>query len=169
MRTSKTAAVLLLGFLVFLSAGCRPNVDVTKDLVLTDVTTGWFDAGIVLTANGQENKIVPTVAFKIKNTTADKTIATVMLGAVYHQINDRASEWGATWVQGISADGLKPGQSTTEMVLRSDRGYTSLQARAQMLQNPDFVDAVVDILLKYGADKYVKVGTFKIDRQLLTQ
>ncbi len=169
MRTTSTLFIPVLILALAISAACRTPVDVKKDLAVADVTTGWFDAGIVRTANGEENKIVPTIAFKLKNTTSDKTISTVMIGAVYHQVNDLPSEWGATWVQAISAAGLKPGETTPEIVLRSDRGYTSLQPRAQMLQNRYFVDAVVDVLLKYGADKYVKIGQYKIDRQLLTQ
>jgi hypothetical protein len=166
MRTS--LFILVLG-LALVAAACRPHVDVKTDLAVTDVTTGWFDAGIVRTQLGEENKIVPTIAFRLKNTTSDTTIETVMVGAVYHQANDMASEWSSKWVQGISSAGLKPGQSTPEIVLRADLGYTSLQPRAQMLQNKDFVEAVVTISLKYGADKYVKIGDYKIDRQLLTQ
>ncbi len=167
MNTSKAFALFAIGLLL-LSVACGPNVDVKKDLAITDVTTGFFDAGIVQTSNGEENKIVPTIAFRLKNV-SDKTVASVQIDAVYHQVNDKASEWGTTWVKGIDAEGLKPGQSTPEIVLKSDRGYTSLQPRAQMLQNRNFVDVSVDILLKQGANKYAKVGDFKIDRQLLTQ
>ncbi len=167
MRTS--LLIIALAFAVLTVSACGPKVDMKNDLKVIDVTTGWFDAGIVKTALGEENKIVPTIAFKLKNTTSDKTIATVMVGAVYHQINDMPSEWGTQWVQAVSSAGLKPGQTTPDIVLRSDHGYTSLQPRAQMLQNKQFVDAVVTISLKYGAEKYVKIGDYKIDRQLLTQ
>jgi hypothetical protein len=38
-----------------------------------------------------------------------------------------------------------------------------------MLQNRDFVDGVADVQAKYGADQWVKLGTFPITRQLLTR
>jgi len=43
-------------------------VDLTKGLQILDVSTGWFDAGLV---NGQ-NKLVPTISFKLKNVSDQK-------------------------------------------------------------------------------------------------
>jgi hypothetical protein len=42
MRAS--ASLLLLSLL---SAGCGPSVDLTKGLQVLDVSSGWFDAGII--------------------------------------------------------------------------------------------------------------------------
>ena len=41
------------------TASCSAGADVGKALQVIDVSTGWFDAGIV---NGQ-NKLVPSVTF----------------------------------------------------------------------------------------------------------
>ena len=38
-----------------------------------------------------------------------------------------------------------------------------------MLQNKEFIDAKVDIFAKHGSGYWVKLGEFKIDRQLLTE
>jgi hypothetical protein len=168
MRKSTLLCAPAIVSVLVLAAGCGPKVDVKKDLAIVDVTTGWFDAGIVKTANGDENKIVPTVAFKIKNV-SDKTVANVMVDVVFHQITEPNTDWGTSWVKGIGGEGLAPGETTPEIVLRSERGYTSLQPRLQMLQNRVFVDAIVDVLLKQGANKYVRMQQIKIDRQLLTQ
>jgi hypothetical protein len=168
MRTSSVLSAFALAGLLAISSACGPKVDVSKDLAIVDVTTGWFDAGIVRTANGEENKIVPTLAFKIKNV-SDKTVANVMANVVFHQIIEKDKDWGANWVKGVGGEGLGPGETTPELVLRSERGYTSLQPRLQMLQNHVFVDAIVDVFLKQGANNYVKMSEIKIDRQLLTQ
>jgi len=56
-----------------------------------------------------------------------------------------------------------------ELVLRSERGYTGDQSRLQMLQNKEFIDAKVEIFGKHGSRLWVKLGEFKIDRQLLTE
>ena len=49
-------------------SACGPAVDLTKGLQILDVSTGWFDAGIV---NGQ-NKLVPAISFKLKNVSDQK-------------------------------------------------------------------------------------------------
>ncbi len=162
-----TLLITILALLVSVSA-CGQKVDVSKELQVVDLTTGWFDAGIVKTPDGDMNKIVPSVAFKLKNT-ASGSISTVQVLVVYHQVTEPTHEWGTSWVKGIGSEGLNPGQTSRELVLRSDLGYTGQQPRMQMLQNRNFVDAFADILVKQGADKYVKLASPKIDRQLLTQ
>lgn len=169
MSIPKILSALALGCLILSEVACAPNVDLRKDLAVTDVTTGWFDAGIMKDPEGEKNRIVPSIAFRLKNATSGVTIGTVQINAVYHLVNEKDKEWGTSWVKGIGSDGLKPGQATQTLVLRSDRGYTGLQPRLQMLQNREFVDAVVDLMGKYGAQQWVKLGSFPISRQLLTQ
>jgi hypothetical protein len=156
MSTPKILTTLALGWLIMTATACGPHIDLKKDLVVVDVTTGWFDAGIVKDPEGEKNKIVPSVAFRLKNATPDKTIA-------------KQEELGSTWVKAIGAEGLKPGETTGQLVLRGNLGYIGLQPRLQMLQNRDFVDGVADVQAKYGADQWVKLGTFPITRQLLTR
>jgi hypothetical protein len=169
MPTAKIFAALALGFLILSAVGCGPKVDLRKDLAITDVTSGYFDAGIIKDPEGEKNRILPSIAFKLKNISTGETIDSVQINAVYHAVNEKDKEWGTSWVKGIGSDGLKPGQSTQMLVLRSDRGFTGLQPRMQLLQNVNFVDVVVDIMCKYRADQYVKLGSYPITRQLLTQ
>ncbi len=168
MRTSTALSAALLVCLLAPLPGCSSKVDVKQDLQLVDITTGYFDAGIVKTANGEENKLVPTIAFKIKNASSH-VVGNVMVDVVFHQVTEPKTDWGTSWVMGVGGEGLQPGATTTEIVMRSERGYTSLQPRLQMLQNRYFVDAMVDVLLKQGSNNYVKMAQVKIDRQLLTQ
>ncbi len=168
MRTSTAVSATLLVCLLIAAAACGPKIDVKKDLQIVDVTTGWFDAGIVKTGNGEENKLVPTIAFKIKNVSSH-VVGNVQVDVVFHVLSDADKDWGTAWVKGVGGEGLQPGATTGEIVLRSEQGYTSLAPRLQMLQNPSFVDAVVDVLLRQGPNNYVKMKQFKIDRQLLTQ
>ncbi len=169
MSIPKFLSTLALAGLILSAAACAPHVDLRKDLAIVDVTTGWFDAGIIKDPEGEKNKIVPSIAFRLKNTTGGLTIASVQINAVYHLVNEKDKEWGTTWVKGIGSEGLKPGATSETLVLRSDRGYPGLQPRLQMLQNRQFVDAVVDVMGKYGAQQWVKLGTYPISRQLLTQ
>jgi hypothetical protein len=142
--------IVCLG-LIAIAAGCR-NREVEKDLVLTDIHTGWYDVGVV---DGQ-NKLVPTITLRLQNVSSEP-IARVQLNAVFRRQGEQ-QEWDAHFVRGIGPDGLAPGAKGDALVLRSDRGYLGPQGRLQMLQNREFVDARVEI-----------IGDYTIDRQLLTE
>lgn len=147
---------------VLLVAGCRAR-EVEKELTITDIQTGWYDAGIV---DGQ-NKLVPSITLKLQNVSTE-SIARVQLNAVFRRVGE-PEEWDAHFVRGIGPDGLDPGATGDELVLRSERGYLGPQSRLQMLQNQEFVDARVEIFGKHGSRNWAKMGEFLIDRQLLTE
>jgi hypothetical protein len=159
MKTRLTACIIL----VLLATGCRAR-EVEKDLAITDVHTGWYDIGIV---NGQ-NKLVPSISLKLKNVSPDE-ISRVQLNAVFKRLDGENKEWDAHFVRGIGPNGLAPGATGEELVLRSERGYTGNESRLQMLQNKAFIDAKVEIFGKHGSRFWVKIGEFQIDRQLLTE
>ena len=154
----------LLVLLPVLGAGCRRNIEVEKVLTIVDLHTGWYDAGIV---EGGKNKLVPSVSFKLKNAPAEP-VDGVQINAVFRRVNEPEA-WGEHYVKAIGPEGLAAGATTHDIVLRSNLGYTGTQARMQMLKNPEFVDAKVEIFAKHGSRTWVKIGEYKIDRQLLTQ
>src|ERR1700745_3794097 len=49
------------------AAGCSPAVDLKQVLQVTDVVSGYHDAGIV----DGKNKIVPTITFRLKKSTQE--------------------------------------------------------------------------------------------------
>jgi hypothetical protein len=153
--------VVCLGVILFV-AGCRSR-EVEKDLAITDIHSGWYDVGVV---DGQ-NKLVPSISLRLQNVSSE-SIARVQINAVFRRVGE-AEEWDAHFVRGIGPDGLDPGAKGDELVLRSDRGYTGIQSRLQMLQNKEFVDARVEIFGKHGSRNWVKIGDYTIDRQLLTE
>jgi hypothetical protein len=156
------ARVTLAAVLVLLLAGCSSR-EVEKDLAVTEVHTGWYDAGIV---DGQ-NKLVPSITLKLKNVSSEP-IARVQINAVFRRVGE-TQEWDSHFVRGIGPDGLAPGISGDPLVLRSERGYLGPQTRLQMLQNKEFVDARVEVFGKHGSRNWVKIGDYTIDRQLLTE
>ncbi|MCL4814828.1 MAG: hypothetical protein KJ061_20270 [Vicinamibacteraceae bacterium] len=160
--TTPAAALVLAVALSFASAGCDDGVDVKEALVVTDVVTGWFDAGI----QAGKNKLVPSISFRVKNQSAS-TVRSVQLNAVFRIVGDQ-EELGAALVRGIDSDGLAAGQTTDAFVLRSALGYTGEQPRGDMLQHGQFQDAQVEIFAKHGSRQWVKLGQFPITRQLLT-
>jgi hypothetical protein len=157
----RRASLLLL--LALIASGCSRTVDITQALAVTDVHTGWFDAGIV---NGQ-NKLVPSVTLKLQNRDSGQ-VGGVQLNAIFHRVGE-TDGWGEHYVQAIDRDGIGPGALTPLIVLRSNLGYTGEQSRLEMLQNAQFVDARVELFGKQGRGGWVKLGEYPIDRQLLTE
>jgi hypothetical protein len=148
-----------------LLAGCGHNFDVEKVLKITDVHTGWYDAGI----QEGKNKLVPSISLKLQNISAEP-VESVQVNAVFRLVNDPTSVWGEHFAMAIDRDGLSAGKTTPgNLVLRSNLGYTGTESRLQMLQNSQFVDAKVEIYGKHGSRTWQKLGEFTIDRQLLTQ
>jgi hypothetical protein len=158
MRVRVAACVAV----VLLIAGCRSR-EVEKDLAVTDIHTGWYDAGVV----AGQNKLVPSITLRLQNVSSEP-IARVQINAVFRRAGE-AEEWDAHFVRGIGPEGLAAGQKGEELVLRSERGYTGQESRLQMLQNKEFVDARVEIFGKHGSRNWVKIGDYTIDRQLLTE
>jgi hypothetical protein len=168
MKTFRPALLALAVFaLLAVTPGCLPNINLSRDIVMTDITTGWFDAGIVKSPEGEKNKLVPSISFALMNKGSVKVVS-VQLIAVFRLVGDD-EELGSTWVKGIGSEGLAPGASTPPMVLRSNLGFTGLQPRAQMLENKAFRDAHVIVSAKYGSENWVKLGEYLIKRQLLTR
>lgn len=146
-----------------LLAGCASR-EVEKDLRITDVQTGWYDAGIV---ESQKNRLVPSISLKLQNI-SQRDISSVQLNAVFRRVGEQEA-WGDHFVQAIGPDGLAAGATGGSLVLRSSLGYTGTQPRLRMLQNREFVDAKVEIYGKHGSRTWVKLGEYPIERQLLTE
>jgi hypothetical protein len=155
--------VLLLP--LFVLAGCSRNIEVEKALKVTDVHTGWYDAGI---QPDGKNKLVPSISLRLQNVSAEP-IRSVQLVAIFRQVNEPNVAWGEHFARAIGPEALAPGATTAAIVLRSTLGYTGTQARMQMLQNREFVDAKVDVFGRHGPRGLAKMGEYPIDRQLLTQ
>jgi len=158
---ARRLALPLLATLVLI--GCESR-EVEKDLRIVGVNTGWFDAGII---GGGMNKLVPSISLELENI-SDRDIESVQLNAVFKRVGEDQA-WGEHFVRAIDSSGLAAGSRTKGIVLRSSLGYTGSQARVQMLQNREFVDARVEVFGKHGSRTWVKMGEYPIDRQLLTE
>ena len=146
-----------------LFASCGHQFDVEKALKITDVRTGWYDAGI----QDGKNKLVPSISLKLENVSGEQ-VESVQVNAIFRRVGEPEA-WGEHFVSAIDRDGLRAGQTGGSLVLRSNLGYTGTESRLQMLQNKQFVDAKVEIFGKHGSRAWQKLGEYTIDRQLLTQ
>jgi hypothetical protein len=155
--TRLCAVVLAVG-----ASACAPSIEITKALEVTDVTTGWYDAGIT---NGM-NKLVPSLTFRARNVAA-VPVESVQFNAVFRVIDD-PQELGSALVKGIDRHGIAPGASTPVYTMQSALGYTGQQPRAEMLAHKEFRDVRVDLYAKYRSDNWTKIGSYVIQRKLLT-
>jgi len=145
------------------TASCGPKVDLSKGLQVVDVSTGWWDAGVV---NGQ-NKLVPSVTFKFKNV-SDQTLDVLQANVVFRRVTED-KEWGSSYVKITGTEGLAPGATSESQTVKSQLGYTGSDSRQQMLDNAQFVDAKIEIFAKYGSIQWEKVGEYAVPRTLIAK
>ena len=153
---------LALALLVTIS--CGSSTEAVAALEPLDVVTGWFDDGIV---EGGKNKLVPSVTLRLRNKSGEP-LRSVQVNAIFRRVGEQEM-WGEYFGWAIPREPLAAGAETKPLVMRSTLGYTGTQARMQMLQNKDFVDAKVEIYLKKGSKVWAKLAEYPIQRQLLTR
>jgi hypothetical protein len=146
---------------VLSASACSAGADVSTAIQVLEVTSGWYDAGIV---NGQ-NKLVPSVTFKLRNV-SDKPVTTLQANVLFHRINS-PEEWGSGFLRVAGSDGLPAGATSETLTVKSDLGYTGTETRADMLKNSQFVDAKVRILAKSGSNYWHPLGEYPVERRLL--
>ena len=161
--TRLACLVLAIAALSACAGSASSSQDVSKLLAVTEVKTGWFDAGL---ENGK-NKLVPMLTVTLKNV-SQQNVALVQLNAVIRRVGED-EEWGGAYTRAIGSPGLAPGQSTPPIVLRSNLGYTGTEPRNVMFQNSQFVDAHIQLFAKQGGANWVKLGEYPVARDLLTQ
>jgi hypothetical protein len=156
-------AHLLLILFAALAIACGPPVDLASTLQVDIVSTGWFDAGI----QEGKNKLVPSIAVRLKNGSNQKLVV-LQVNGLFRRVTDQ-DEWGSAFQTVAGSEGLAPGATSGTLMLNSPRGYTGLESGADMLANPQFVDARVDLFAKYGSAQWTRLGEYPIARQLITR
>lgn len=151
-----------------LGSGCSPSIDITEALVVTDITTGWFDAGIL---EDGKAKIVPRISFTLHNVLEENVSSVRLLGSFRLVLPDGTldpEELGSSTISAINLAGLEPGSTTVAFVMQSGLGYTGEnQTRLEMMEHRLFQDAKLSLFAKHRSDSWVKLGEYMIDRTLL--
>ena len=155
------AALLGVALSAVSNISCAPPVDLTKSLQVLDVSTGWADAG--LTEAG-ENKLVPFVQFKLKNT-SDQNLPVLQVNAMFRPLKED-KEWGSRFQAVTGSEGLSSNATTAVLKLVSDRGAKGTDPRATIMKSAYFVDARVQLFAKYGSAQWAKVGEYPVQRVL---
>jgi hypothetical protein len=152
------ALLLALGTL-----GCGPTIDLKTALQVENVSTGWYDLGVI----GGQNKLVPSVTFTFKNV-SDQTLPTLQGNIIFRRMGEN-EEWGSGFLRVAGSEGLAAGASSAPLTVKSQLGYTGSEPRQQMLANSLFVDARVQIFAKYGSTQWTLISEHPVERQLLAK
>ena len=161
MWTRVGSAVVAFILLALLLSACYSNVDLKQALQVTDVSTGWYDVGIV----DGKNKLVPSVTFKLKKS-PDVRLPSASLNIVFRK--DTGEEHDDVFVQRVE---FGDNNETAPITVRATAGYTGdpPQSRADMLKNSQFHDMDAEIFVRQSSSQWVSLHKVRIDRQLLTK
>jgi hypothetical protein len=161
MRPLATLSVLGLLASALSSADCAKPVDLKQSTQITDVSSGWFDAGIV----DGKNKLIPSITFRISKTSG-VDLSSLSLNVVFRVAGEQDHS-DDVFVQRVDFSG----DATANITVRSQFGYTGdpPQSRADMLKNSQFRDMEAQIFAKQSSSQWVELHGVKIARQLLTQ
>jgi len=157
----RRTTIVVLALLGAFASACAPRVELKQALQVTDVSSGWFDAGI---QNGK-NKLVPSVTFKLKkNPGVSLSSVSLNLAFTFVGATDHTDD---VYVQSVDFQG----DETKPVTVRTQWGYTGdpPQTRLEMLQNSHFQDMEVQIFGKQSSSQWVELQRVRIARQLLTQ
>lgn len=162
------AATCLLALALAAAASCTRSVNFKQALQVTDVSGGWYDAGIV----DGKNKLVPTVSFRVRKP-ADVRLRSISLNVHFKRVIDPSKpglegeeEADEVFLQTVEfADGTQ----TELLPVRSPTGFTGEQARAEMLQHSQFRDFRARVFAKESSTTWVELLTFDIPRTVLTK
>ena len=162
-----SGASLLLVALAASAASCNRSVDIKQALEVVDVSSGWYDAGIV----EGKNKIVPSVTFKLrKKPGADLSV--IALNIAFRYVPAPGSNVEEPWEDFfLQRAEFKDGNETDPLVVRLPNGYTGEppQSRLEMLKNSHFRDVRARIYAKYSSSQWVEIGAVDVQRQLLVR
>jgi hypothetical protein len=165
--SSRRHLLPLLAIGVALSAGsCGREIDFKQALQVTDLSGGWFDAGIV----DGKNKLVPSMSMRIRKP-ADVQLNALALNIIFKRVSpDKKTEedLDEVFLQKVE---FSEGAQTPLLTVRPQHGYTgdAPQTRAQILEHSQFWDGRAVVFAKQSSTTWVELIRFDIPRVLITK
>jgi hypothetical protein len=156
------AAALMLALAAV--SGCGPGIDLKQSVQITDISGGYFDAGI----KDGKNKLTPSVSFRVSKS-IDDAIRPLALNVAFKKISPQGEEeFDDVFVQSVT---FAEGNQSAPLTVRTESGYTGdpPQTRAQMLQHKSFQDLRAVIFAKHSSSNWVELARYDIPRTLLAR
>ena len=152
-RAAALACVLLI------TGACSKPIDLKQALQVTDVSTGWWDAGVV---NGQ-NKLVPSVTFTLRRAQG-ADISSASLNVMFKNLQGEVRD--EKYIQRVD---FGPNGVTAPITVHAENGHTAdpPQTRLDMLKNSQFQDVDVEVLARGSAAQWTPLHKERVVRTLL--
>ena len=165
-RLGRRAGLLLLLGIGVAAPSCSPQIDFKQALQITDLSGGWFDAGIV----DGKNKLVPSMSFRIRKP-ADVELDSVSINVIFKRVSpDKKTEedFDEVFLQRVE---FSEGAQTPLLTVRPQHGYTAdaPQTRAQILEHSQFWDGRAVVFAKQSSTTWVDLIRYDIPRVLITK
>jgi hypothetical protein len=137
---------------------------VKQAVQITDISGGWYDAGI----KDGKNKLTPSVSFHVTKKVED-AIRPLALNLAFKKITAAGEEdFDDFYIQSVS---FGTGNVSDPLTVRTETGYTAdpPQSRADMLKHKDFQDLRVIFFAKHSSSNWVELARFDLPRTLITR
>lgn len=153
--------LVALAFALLFTVSCGTTVDLKQALQITDISTGYFDAGVT---DAGQNKLVPSVTFRLRDTSGQ--LSRISLNVMFRFV-DTGVDNDEIFLQRVD---FKDGQ-TELLTVRSTAGFTGTppQSRQDMLKNKDFRDMEAVILARQVSAQWLELHRVRIERLVLTR
>ena len=118
-RSGRGVVLALLPVAISAAASCSPAIDYKQALQVTELSGGWYDAGIV----DGKNKLVPSLSFRIHKP-ADARIRSLALNVIFKRVSpDKKQEedLDEVFLQTVE---FSEGNQTPLLTVRPQHGYT---------------------------------------------
>jgi hypothetical protein len=160
LRLRSLVVFVALASAAVLAGGCQ-SVDLSKDLTVTPVLSGYYDMGLL---DGWSH-LVPDIIFKVKDTGADSVPAGVPITVSFWFNGDTDGENDSIVLPGLAST-LAPGQETGELQARAPHGFRLEGARQDFFAHSGFKDMTAKVFVARRGTIY-RLGEFPISRQII--
>jgi hypothetical protein len=165
-HSSRGVVLALLPVALVAAASCSPAIDYKQALQVTELSGGWYDAGIV----DGKNKLIPSLSFRIHKP-ADARIRSLALNVIFKRVSpDKKQEedLDEVFLQTVE---FSEGNQTPLLTVRPQHGYTgdAPQTRAEILQHSQFWDGRAVVFVKQSSTTWVDLIRYDVPRVVLTK
>jgi hypothetical protein len=161
MMTRAAVAAFVVSLSLLAASACGAKVNLATSLEVTDVLTGFYDAGL----KDGWNYLKPSITFRLKNK-GQEDIGPVQLTVAFWKGKDDG-EWDSHIMRAIRDGALAPGASTEPLVARSPNvGFRLEGARAEFFNHSSFQDVEARLFAQQAGNIY-PLGKYKIDRVII--
>lgn len=163
-RLTKSLVCAAAALLLLVPASACSSVDLSSTLEVTEVTSGYYDAGVT---DLGASKLVPSISLRLKNLSTDSISSVNMAVFFWGEEYDEPKELDEVLITAIGRDGIAPGATSEPILVRSRQGFTlEEQPRSELFNHRKFRDVTAKVFLRHtGA--IVPFGEFTIERRVL--